>query len=1036
MVFAVVFSGFPRYNRHAAPGGVSTPGPGSYTLIQIRRDPTPMAGLELNFLGEFEVRRDGQALPLPPSKKTRALLAFLSMNPKRFRRAYLCDLLWEIPDDPRGSLRWSLSKLRQLVDDSDRARIVADRNFVGIDTDGIRIDALELKTLAGSGLETADTNSLETAVDRMRGNFLEGLDLPNFHEFHGWCIAEREQVAQAQAALLRELVKRLAKEPERAVAYARLLVAVSPYDEELRANLIRLLVALECNDEAEQQFQLGMRLLKEVGIVASGAMLAAKQQVQHARAATSNPSGSGPTPLRRKTDAVVGFASGLIGRNAEAEMLAQLLQQAREGRQARCALVRGEPGMGKTRLIEAVSALARGSGATVLAASAYESESIRPFAMWIDALRRHDSATVGAIFGDHDGANRERLFDRLGDFVATQAAQKPVVLVFDDLHWCDESSAAAIHYIVRANRDQPLLCLLASRESELRDNVAAEQAVSGLRRDGLLSEIGLGPLPEPELVELITARAPSAQAQALSRRCGGNPLLAIELARAEQEGDRSGSITELVRERLNRFGVEGTEILQWAAVLSPHVNVPTIAALTGLESTRIGAVLEAAERQGMLTTSRGGLNFSHELLARAVYTTLSPLRCQVMHRLVASHLEKSTALDLGRAADLAHHAAQSGDPGLAARAMVSAGRLCLRFFANEEALALFRRGMQWVEQLPDAERVCLTIELFEIRLSAGPLEDWESSARDYAALAEQALDHGELAHAQLGYHMAAYVRWAHGQWDYAHEDSLQSERVVRSGKDEDHIVGLAQTAKCLVMIERDLPKADAMLMEADAMARRKGFSHYAIPAGLGMLRFHEGNMDDATEMFKESRTLCKSAGARIDEYLANEHLMMIEFQRGRYQAARDYCAILAELGDKLRVGSEAPFARALTALCDLAIHDYSENLESSLDELRVADAKHRLAYTLTRVAQIDCERGPYADAARRASEALEYATVLERPTEMLLARAILACASRVSGDAAAAARHDRAIADLASTRVARWAAEYASREPHAVGATS
>jgi DNA-binding SARP family transcriptional activator len=74
-----------------------------------------MSGLELKFLGDFEVRRGGRPLPLPPSKKTRALLAWLGLNERRFRREQLCELLWQIPDDPRGSLRWSLSKLRRLV---------------------------------------------------------------------------------------------------------------------------------------------------------------------------------------------------------------------------------------------------------------------------------------------------------------------------------------------------------------------------------------------------------------------------------------------------------------------------------------------------------------------------------------------------------------------------------------------------------------------------------------------------------------------------------------------------------------------------------------------------------------------------------------------------------------------------------------------------------------------------------------------------------------------------------------------------------
>lgn len=996
---------------------------GSYSDATLVDRQTQMTGLELNFLGEFEVLRGARPLKLPPSRKTRALLAFLSLNPRRFRREYLCELLWEVPDDPRGSLRWSLSKLRRLVDDELHRRIIADRDHVEIDTTGISVDALDLQSMVRGDLSSVSVKQLEIAVRRFRGNFLEGLDFPNFYDFHSWCVAEREQVVRAQTSLLKELVARLAEQPERALPHARALVGISPYDEENRAALIRMLVAHGYHEESEQQFQLGMRMLKEVGVIASGAMQAARRPVQPA------PEKAKPPPNPTQETAEVERGSGLVGREQEAAALSRLYHEARETGQARFALVRGEPGIGKTRLIEAVIALARGDGADVLTASAYESGSIRPFALWIDALHRDDPPAYSKIFVDTEAGNRDRLFDRLSDLIAAKSGSGPLLLSFDDFHWCDDSSAAAVHYVARMSRERPVFGMLAVRDADLRDNLPAQQAIGGLRHDGMLTEIQLGPLSEAQLAEIIAARAPVADADVLSRQCGGSPLLAIELARAEQEGASSTSLTELVGERLARWGIDGTEVLQWSAVLSPRISMDSIARLAGLETVRVGEILEEAERQGMLTATGGGVKFSHDLLARAVYTTLSPLRRQVMHRKVADMLEQNAALDLDRAADLAHHAAQSGDAGLAVRALVSAGRLCLRFYANEEALTLVRRGMLMVDQLPDAERVCMTIDLHDVRLSAGPLEDWESSAREYTALAEQALDHGELAHARLGYHMAAYVRWVHGQWAYAREDSLQSERAVRSGKDEDHIVGMAETAKCLVMIERDLSKADAMLMEAQARALRKDFSHYAVPAGLGMLRFHENRLDEATELLQESRTLCKLAGARIDEFQANEYLVMIEIQRRDYEKALVYCRTLEEIGEKLRVGSEGPFARAMTALChyalnDGALDDNRNSLGEALEGLRRADAKHRLAYVLTRAAQLDCERGRMEEAARRATEALGHATLLRRSTEMALARAVLACTSRAAGDADTADEHDAAISELQASGIAEWASEY------------
>src|SRR5678816_2721681 len=99
-----------------------------------------MHGLQLGFLGDLQVVREGERLALPPSRKTRALLAYLALSRRAFRREHLCELLWEVPDDPRGSLRWSLSKLRRLVDDSERSRLVADRLAIELDTTDISSD--------------------------------------------------------------------------------------------------------------------------------------------------------------------------------------------------------------------------------------------------------------------------------------------------------------------------------------------------------------------------------------------------------------------------------------------------------------------------------------------------------------------------------------------------------------------------------------------------------------------------------------------------------------------------------------------------------------------------------------------------------------------------------------------------------------------------------------------------------------------------------------------------------------------------------
>lgn len=227
-----------------------------------------MTDLRLNLLGDLEVLRDGAAMPLPPSKKTRALLAYLALNDRPFRREHLCELLWEVPDDPRGSLRWSLSKLRRLVDDAQRPRIQADRLQVSLDTSDMFIDVVALHDIAREPAG-ASIQDLEGAIALYRGNLVEGLDLSTFYDFHTWCVGQRERAAQSFAVILRVLIDRLAAEPERALLHARTLVGIDPYDEAARAALIRRLVALRRTDEAQQQYQLGKRLLKEIGVDAT-----------------------------------------------------------------------------------------------------------------------------------------------------------------------------------------------------------------------------------------------------------------------------------------------------------------------------------------------------------------------------------------------------------------------------------------------------------------------------------------------------------------------------------------------------------------------------------------------------------------------------------------------------------------------------------------------------------------------------------------------------------------------------------------------
>ena len=253
--------------------------------------PTGDKVLALNFLGEVEVIRDGTPVALPHSRKTRALLAYLAITGRRQRRDRLCTIFWDIPNDPRGALRWSLSKLRPLLDEPGHRRIVADRDAVALDLSQTVIDAVAVRERLGRPIAEAPTETLQEAAAAFRGEFLQGLDLPDCGDFQAWCAGERQVARALLMDILRALVTRLTDEPVAAIPHAQDLVGLAPLDESARATLIRLLVADGRKAEAEQHYATGMRVLERPRGRASGELARAWIEV-----AETDP---GPHPAER-----------------------------------------------------------------------------------------------------------------------------------------------------------------------------------------------------------------------------------------------------------------------------------------------------------------------------------------------------------------------------------------------------------------------------------------------------------------------------------------------------------------------------------------------------------------------------------------------------------------------------------------------------------------------------------------------------------------------------------------------------------------
>jgi DNA-binding SARP family transcriptional activator len=258
------------------------------------------ATLQLRVLGSFAVLRHQARLPLPRSKKTRALLAYLAVTARAHSRDRLCAMFWPVPDDPRAALRWSLSRLRPLVDERDCRRIIADRESVSVDLSHVDVDLLSLRSVAGNGLDAVATDALRMAAEALEGDFLEGLELPDCLEFQCWRTGEREAARRLRVRLLAALVRRLEGVPDQALPHARTLSLIEPADEAVHATLVRLLRASGRTREAEEQFQRAQRRLEEFNVVRTGALRQAAQVPLQADAGVGATDAISPLPRAKR----------------------------------------------------------------------------------------------------------------------------------------------------------------------------------------------------------------------------------------------------------------------------------------------------------------------------------------------------------------------------------------------------------------------------------------------------------------------------------------------------------------------------------------------------------------------------------------------------------------------------------------------------------------------------------------------------------------------------------------------------------------
>jgi tetratricopeptide (TPR) repeat protein len=577
-------------------------------------------------------------------------------------------------------------------------------------------------------------------------------------------------------------------------------------------------------------------------------------------------------------DGVLPLRAGiLVGREREVDELRAGLEAAAAGRGG-LLLVMGEPGIGKTRLLEEAAAEARLRGMLPLFGRAWEGGGAPAFWLWVQVIRAVARAVgddlmaqVGAYrlpiaalvpeLGNRGldapqlpasspmepESARFALFDSAAALFRGVAATRPLVLLLDDLHAADRPSLLLLRFLLRDLVDARLLVVGAYRDVEARLQPELDALLGDLSREGRRLPLrGLGPAEVGRFIEMVSGIAPApGLVSAVHRVTDGNPFFLDEVVRVLASDGRLAAgdalplerlrvpagVREAIRRRLLPLGSERRAVLAIAAVLGHEFDLQVLQRASELSPERILEVLGEAARAGILLelpSAPGRCGFSHTLVRESLYDDLPPARRVALHRRAGEVLERLHGTDLEPyLAELAHHflaAVAGGDASKAVRYGTQAGNRALRLLAYEDAAAYFARALQALGLAGSnrKQRCDLLLALGEAQDRAG---DTEAARRTFEQAADTARELGDpmaLGRAAIGFGGQWALVLTAGVRDESRRDLLEEALAALPGDDSTlRAKVLGRLGLCL-RFAGTREEGAALSAQAVAMARRLG----------------------------------------------------------------------------------------------------------------------------------------------------------------------------------------------------------------------
>ena len=224
------------------------------------------AGIHVRMLGPMAISRGGAPLALPPSRKLRGLIAYLALAPNAVMRSHLCELLWDIPNDPRGELRWCLSKARGLLDEPGRRRVETVQDAVRLELSDCRVDVIDIGAAMQAGIDKASPEGLRALSALFKGDFLEGLEIGRSPFFHSWLTAQRRRLRACHAAVLAHQAASLPAGAQERFACLDKWLQLAPFDSQAHELMLDALGLRGQWREGEEHLAAAVRAFEAEGL--------------------------------------------------------------------------------------------------------------------------------------------------------------------------------------------------------------------------------------------------------------------------------------------------------------------------------------------------------------------------------------------------------------------------------------------------------------------------------------------------------------------------------------------------------------------------------------------------------------------------------------------------------------------------------------------------------------------------------------------------------------------------------------------------